>query len=377
MFVHTILRSTLTMALVVSAASTICAAPPWASLIPFQRVEADAEKAYELTEENGPWMIMATSFSGPGAEQDAKDLVLELRKEYSLEAYIWHQKYDYTDTVIGKGYDKYGGPKKMKYMNDATYTSYAVLVGNYDSVDQSGVASTLEKIKTARPQTFQSGYSIKSDTIKTLRRKIKEAIGTEEKKAKGPMGHAFVTRNPLMPEEYFRPKGVDELVVRMNKNSQFSLLNCTGKYTVRVATFRGAVEMDQKKIQELAAKSDSQVVSGARLADAAAKAEQLAADLRAQGVEAYSFHDRSESIVTVGSFDSVGTPRRDGKIEINPQIKRIMDGYKGSEGSTINNGITPTFKPKSLNGIVLDVQPVPVEVPRISVAANYARQPLR
>ncbi|QDU76978.1 hypothetical protein Pan97_40370 [Bremerella volcania] len=375
MFVHTNLRLALAMGLVAAVTTTTWAAPPWANLIPFQRVEADAEKTYELTEEHGPWLIMATSFTGPGAEKDANDLVLELRKDYGLEAYTWHQSYDYTDSVVGKGYDRYGGPKKMRYMNDVSFTSYVVMVGNFQTVDESGVEKTLNKIKTAKPKVFKDSYTVKNDTIKTIRQKLREAIDSEDDKEKGPMGNAFVTRNPLLPEEYFRPKGMDELVLKMNKDNQYSLLNCPGKYTVRVATFRGAVELDQKKIDEIEQKN---IVSGTRLAVAAEKAEKLAGALRKQGVEAYSFHDRSESIVTVGSFETVGTPRRDGKIEINPQVKRIMDGYKGGTGTaTIEGGTAPSYKPKSLNGIVFDVQPLPVEVPKVSIAADYARRPLR
>ncbi|MBA2115631.1 hypothetical protein [Bremerella alba] len=375
MFVHNKLRLALAMGLIAAVTTTTWAAPPWANLIPFQRVEASAEKSYELTEDHGPWLIMATSFTGPGAEKDANDLVLELRKDYAMQAYTWHQDYDYTDTVVGKGYDRYGGPKKMRYMNDVSFTSFVVMVGNFETVDASGVEKTLNKIKTAKPKVFQESYTVKNDTIKTIRQKLREAIAAEDDKEKGPMGNAFVTRNPLLPEEYFRPKGMDELVLSMNQDSQYSLLNCSGKYTVRVATFRGAVELDQKKIEEIEQKN---IVSGRRLAIAAEKAEKLAGALRKQGVEAYSFHDRSESIVTVGAFETIGTPRRDGKIEINPQVKRIMDGYKGGTGTaTIEGGVSPSYKPKSLNGVVFDVQPVPVEVPKVSIAADYARRPLR
>ena len=52
------------------------------------------------------------------------------------------------------------------------------------------------------------------------------------------------------------------------------------------------------------------------LEEAGEAAHKLVEVLRNQGYEAYEFHDRGSSIVTVGSFDSVGTPRADGKIEI-------------------------------------------------------------
>ena len=61
-------------------ASVATATPPWKKLVPFRSVEADPNKQYWLTEDQGPWMIMATSFAGPGAEEQAHALVLELRK---------------------------------------------------------------------------------------------------------------------------------------------------------------------------------------------------------------------------------------------------------------------------------------------------------
>jgi len=42
-------------------------------------------------------------------------------------------------------------------------------------------------------------------------------MGTTRKKRKGPLGKAFVTSNPLLPAEYFVPKGIDQFVVSMNK----------------------------------------------------------------------------------------------------------------------------------------------------------------
>ena len=47
-------------------------------------------------------------------------------------------------------------------------------------------------------------------------------------KQPGPLAHAFITRNPLLPEDYFTPKnGVDELVLKINKNVPHSLLDLT------------------------------------------------------------------------------------------------------------------------------------------------------
>ncbi|MFI4874624.1 MAG: hypothetical protein ACIALR_04775, partial [Blastopirellula sp. JB062] len=105
-----------------------------------------------------------------------------------------------------------------------------------------------------------------------------------------------------------------------------------------------------------------------RLAIAAEKAERLTAKLRKQGVPAYVFHDRSESMVTVGSFDSVGTELGNGKLEINPQINRIINDFRATpEPGTVG------FVPKTIDGVPFDVQPVPVTVPRRSVGGEYAK----
>ena len=42
-----------------------------------------------------------------------------------------------------------------------------------------------------------------------------------------------------LPREYFVPKGVDDFVAKMNQGVEHSLLDCPGRYTVQVATFRG------------------------------------------------------------------------------------------------------------------------------------------
>ncbi|TWT30803.1 hypothetical protein [Blastopirellula retiformator] len=361
------LQLTLAAVLVLATSAAALALPPWARLIPFKSVDADVNEEYKLTDSNGPWMIMATSFSGPGAAQDAHNLVLELRKDHNMEAYVYEQSYDFTETIDGLGYNQYGERKKMRYADEGKYTSIAVLVGNFDSVDDSKLKDALDDLKKAHPKCLSGDNSETSqhDAIKYLRRKIREAVTTDEKAKKGPMGHAFVSRNPLLPDEYFQQKGVDPLVLKMNDGVANSLLDCEGKYSVRVATFTGATEVDAKKIQEIV---EGNIVSGSRLAVAAEKAERLTAKLRKQGVPAYVFHDRSESMVTVGSFNSVGTERSDGKMEIDPQINRVINDFRATPVPG-----TANFTPKTIDGVPFDVQPVPVTVPKKSVGSSYAK----
>jgi hypothetical protein len=86
-----------------------------------------------------------------------------------------------------------------------------------------------------------------------------------------------------------------------------------------------------------------------------------------KGYEAYEFHDRYASIVTVGSFNSVGTPRPDGKTEINPEIYKIMKTF-GAESVTLPGQTTAVTPLKTLVGIPFDIQPIPVQVPKRSIS---------
>ena len=357
---------------------TAAAAPFWNKLIPINRVEANPEKTYSVGEENGPWMVMACTFSGEGAEKQAGELVQELRKRYKLPAYTYGAKFD-LGQAEGRGIDKYGNRTKWEYQrfrnqSRAEIDEVAVMVGNYTSAEDPDAQSALQKIKFARPKCLEMKDGKKTNQSLTgwrmIQRQVYEAIDSDKKK-KGPMGHAFVTTNPVLPPDYFVPKGVDPIVLALNDGVPYSLLDCPGKYSVQVATFKGKVILKQDEIQRI---ENGQKQMKSELATAAIKADKLTRALRMKGYEAYQFHDRNASIVTVGSFNSVGTPRRDGKIEIDPRIHRIIqifgpDPQKKSDvqsamkrqGGSSNALGSPV---KDLVGIAFDPQPIPVQVPR-------------
>jgi hypothetical protein len=369
----------------------LAAAPPWPSFLTSKRVEADPAKEYAVSETNGPWMIMASTFSGEGAEDQARDLVLELRKRYKLPAYLYRKRFDYSQPVEARGVDRAGRPLLMKYRRGGEIEEIAVLVGDFAAADAAETQQVLRKIKSAQPTSLLPGErQSTSQSLAGLRtmqklllpdppppswvdrygqRKARQLWA--ERKNRGPMGHAMVTTNPLLPPDYFVPKGLDKLVVDMNKGVAHSLLDCPGKYSVKVATFTGhAILLDRKNAEAL----ERGVEPKSWLVDAAKNAHTLTSELRRQGIEAYEFHDRGSSIVTVGSFDSVGLPRPDGKIEINPQVHAIMKRF-GAETAAAGGPAGPQVgRPKTLAGVPFDVQPLPVEVPQRSVGADYARR---
>lgn len=335
------------------------AAPNFKSLLPFaKRVECDPGQTYDLADTNGPWMVLATSFSGAGAEQQARDLVLELRREYNLEAYQHRRTFDFTKPVTGLGINEYGEPRKMRYRQSVKFDEIAVLVGNFQDAEEPDLQRVLEKLKNARPECLDLTKRRQSAQRFAGLREIQRRLSPDpERRMRGPMGNAFVTRNPLLPDEYFASQGPSSWIFDINKDVEFSLLKCPGRYTVRVATFRGESTMNLSKMDE-----DDWLRSGpSKLEVAADKAHRLTVALREKGIEAYEFHDEFESMVTIGSFESVGTPRVDGKTEINPAVHAVIESYRAVPEPL---GQVMGLKPRTLAGIPFDAQPWPVEVPR-------------
>ncbi len=352
----------------------VSAAPPWNKMVLFKHLESDPTSIFPIADTNGPWMIMAASFSGEGAEDQARNLIHELRTEYKLPAYSYQKKFEYSKPVRGKGLNPRGEAPMMRYRQDDDVLEIAVLVGDFPTYDDPEAQKVLRRLKFATPKALEIDPEKSHQALasyRTLQKKAKEAIFTkaEESTSKGPMSTAFVITNPILPQEYFVPKGVDKLVLEMNSGVPHSLLNCPGPYTVKVATFTGhAVILDKKNQDAL----DRGMVPKSQLEEAAKNAHLLTEALRKKGYEAYEFHDRKSSIVTVGSFSSVGSKRADGKIEINPAIHTIMQTF-GAHTTVQPGKPAQVGQPKKLAGIEFDVQPMPVEIPQFGISNAYER----
>ena len=300
-------------------ATAVCRADSlWSNLLAGNRVEADPAKPYTLKEEHGPLIIMACSFNGENAEEAAHDLVMELRKRYHVDAYVHNSRSNWTipTATCSRCFalpiatsTRWSAKIRTAY-RDGAIKEVAVVVGNFAAIDDPDAQQALKTLKAADPECLHvSGDESQSRSLGACGRCRPASI--DPRKPHGPLAHAFITRNPLLPEDYFAPKGgVDDLVLKMNENVDHSLLDCPGKYTVQVAHFTGEVIINQTDIRAI----ESGIKAGPEstkqgLATAAEKAHTLTEALRSKGYEAYEFHDHDASLVTVGSFDSVGTPR--------------------------------------------------------------------
>ncbi|MBR4832981.1 MAG: hypothetical protein IKU86_01435, partial [Thermoguttaceae bacterium] len=280
------------------------------------KVEADPKKDYVLKDSDGNWLALAAKFSDEKAAYRAKKLAYELRKAYKMEAFVF--KFDPSSNLDAFSAEV-DSAKNFHYQTAQT-VEYAVLVGGYPVGDDLELQKTLERLRRCQPE------SLKDDPAsKALAQKFQEMARKDKKYAGyGPMGGAFAVPNPLLPKEFFSQKGiVDSYVEKLNSVGKYSLLNNDKLYTVRIATFSGDVAM-YKNTQ--GPKTDEMQ---SRLRYAGVRAAALCGALRSAGVDAWEFHDRDCSFVTVGSFDTYGVEQENGQIELNPKIAKIMDQYGG------------------------------------------------
>lgn len=317
----------------------------------FAPAEVPAQEMFPLAEKDGPWLVLAATFRGEGAREDARRLVQELRRDHKLRAYTHEKAFDYTGQQQGLGLNPDGTPKKMRYANAAEVVEVAVLVGDFASFDDQRGQKMLGTIKGLHPKAL-AGDAGKSRSFSDFRK----MIGLDRNSAKGPMHLAFVIPNPLLPEDYFSRQEVDKFVVEMNSDVTHSLLDCPGRYSVRVATFTGAGTFDQKAI----ASGEDEVKLESRLVEAADKAHRLTEALRRSGWQAWEFHDRESSIVCVGCIDQLAVPQAGGASVVHPEVARIVREL-GPDPDKLAVG---TVVPRSIEGVLLDVKPRPIDVPR-------------
>lgn len=262
-------------------------------------IEAVQGKQYQLSKRHGPWMIMVASFHAASADgkvrdgktpqQIADDLVYELRQK-QIPAYTYTIAAD--DGQVAT-VDRLGREETRKFLTRQDHVS--VIAGNYPSLNDPTAQKTLAYVKRLTPKCLQQ------KGVKYLKTKRRE----------GPLGGAFLTVNPLLSPEEIKQRQQDPLLVKLNTGGKHSLYQNPGEYSLVVATFSG------KKMAHIGDSNapDAQAAFQIDLTDndldqASTSAWELAVALRERdNVDAYVWHDRYQSVVTVGSFESPTDPK--------------------------------------------------------------------
>ncbi|MEM9828530.1 MAG: hypothetical protein AAF958_18220 [Planctomycetota bacterium] len=368
------LRTLFGLALAFGFAATTFADPPSLLKRMFRRDTAAPAKPLDetLKKEDGPFMILAATLVGQNSKARAEKLAAEIRRELGLRTFLYNENFDFTQRV---DFDAQTS-RTTRYANPYKYQAWAVLVGEYDTIKHPALQKDLERIKRYEPQLYHDPEELNAETdrntpvtmVKSITNQIRKAANRQGKDY-GPMALAFATRNPLLPAEYFQTPEVDDFIERLNQDKKYSLLECPGKYTVVVKTFRGASKIINNKPngQDLEPSAD-------RLAEIMHQANRMVLDLRKRGVKAYQYHDRNRSLVTVGSFESLGTELPEGKFRYDDAILQVMRDYSVYNVPQGQAAQVPQGKGLAANAAALipfDVQPRPFAVPKPSKRSLY------
>ncbi len=259
---------------------------------------AEPIEPYLLTQEAGPFMVLAHTFKGPYAEKSAQALAMELRSHYRLPAYVLRPKdFPMRSLIRGlpptanKGINR---PELMFPDIERVKDEAAVLVGDEKSEDDS--EKLLHKVKGLRPDCMEylpDWHPTNALKIKGLRRAIR-------------------TTNPYAPAETLFPRKPDAFVTHMNQGHH-SIYQCPGRYSLQIAEFAGRADLGDAKA--ISGKNQSMLsLTHSPLKTAHEDAEKLADSLSKDksvmqaGYVPYVYHDRTSSRVFIGSFNASNDP---------------------------------------------------------------------
>jgi hypothetical protein len=339
-------------------------------------IDAVKGKQYRLTKKHGPWMVMVASFHEPPAERKgeglspeeaANQLVYELRMK-GIPAYTFSQEDVVDEIQTGSARD----PEKSKVGSYiAQKGSVSVLAGNYESPENKVAMKTRDFIKKFNPELLQGEEATGRNGV--LHKLKNGGIYRTTPGRPGALAGAFLTVNPLLSQSEIKSIKRDPLLLKLNQEGDYSILNNKGKYTLVVASFYG-----RSKVGNTAFRDELQIAVDEKtsldhmvgvtqnaweLTTALRKAKSLGYD---QNYDAYVFHDRYGSVVTVGSFDSPEDPRI-AKLQnhFGAKIAAISnDGQSqlGAESFNVPRKKSPGVETKSW---IFDPYPKVMEVPKL------------
>ena len=309
------------------------------ALLLSQSAFADIEKPvkgkrYTLTEKHGPWMIMVAAIrdiedeerridGGMTAWQAADEIVFALR-EKGIPAYTYAQEKEVANVSDGAAQGS-----SRRYIAQHGYIS--VMAGNFPSNEDSKAVEALEFIK-------------KKFSAKFLADEKNGGIFAKTPVRPSPFSRAFMTVNPLWKGEVRDAEEIN-FIVGLNADKKYSLLKNKAKYTLVVATFQGGSVMQVgNKLDSTKGLFDTGLVKD--MDACGMNAQELAENLRRakkfgydENFEAWEYHDKFKSIVTIGSFNSKDDPQMralatkfGGKVVRNP---RTGDDALAGEAFTI------------------------------------------
>jgi hypothetical protein len=312
------------LCLALTAAGLVCAAPA-------PQVEADANREYPVGPEAGPWMICAAHFNGPTAPQLAHQMVLLIRTQYHMPAYVFNyadeerkkqralleqQAPAFINPPAAPG--EIVRPVPRHHLTVRVEDQCAVLIGGYP--DETTAHAALVYVKKLPPPDLKvpEGAPAPFDVAVNDR---------GEPMYLNPFNaQSMVTRNPSIAREthVMNPKD-DPFLKTLNAGEEYSMLRCPGKWTLAVKEYLGASAVENKPTELGPVQSffGGKTKTGESLALAANNAHELAKTLTQLKFDAYVLHTRTSSVVSIGAFNDPNDPAMQGYRDRIDQLRRI------------------------------------------------------
>lgn len=295
---------------------------------------SDGRQLYPLTAEPGPVMIKVASFIGsyknPNGEvfanglEIANALAKELREEHGIEAYTCSfqaggggertpEQQEAFEKQLELFEEKFKVAPRVFKLRTPPPVNWVVLAGSFKSYEDKHAQRMLDKVRQINPRC------ISGDLRKQLR------FGRSEGDVPNPLKTAMLVVSPhpnapkLVTSAEEEQNRLFHMLLELNDGERYSVYQLNAPGTIQVAQYRGIAVVDEKKAKSLFANNKVKE-DKAILQLSAQKAIVLTETLRKQGYEAYVFHGKFASIVTVGGYTGYDDPRLRADIEKLSQV---------------------------------------------------------
>ena len=267
---------------------------------------------YPLPTNAKPWMICAATYLGAEGGELARQLVVVLRTEHKLTAYIFnrgeeerrHQEEEWQERLK----NAHGAPIRRRGVRVSD--QYAVLIDGFP--DLPSATAYLPKVK-ALPMptlTLESGLSA-YDTVLIQEPDHQKKQTITRRANVNPFHNAMVVRNPALSGTTVNRSKFDPFWKELNAGEDYCVLDNKKKYTLLVKEYTGA-RIIQTQMQTSGFLSALGLGSndGSTLDAAAKQARELVRILRSPqlGFQAWVLHTRQTSAVFIGGFDNMDDP---------------------------------------------------------------------
>jgi hypothetical protein len=253
-----------------------------------------------ITEQHGPFHVFVASYVGEDSARFAYNLAMELREKHRLPAFVCDFRldpnkdlgiYQPSQEEIERMKKQFKGKApRFPKLHTPVVDHWAVLVGNFPSLEDRGLETMKARILRLTPNSF-------SPQVANELRWGNDQNGKPKNQLVGIRG----TVNPKSPKDKRLTKNdlaTLKMLKDMNDQEQYSVYQNNAPYTIFVYKFRGSgglVDTGKKDSLGRAKKVDGLVIAGNN-------ARVLCDVMRKMGYEAYVFHSTTCSCVCVGGY---------------------------------------------------------------------------